>query len=200
MLMNEILKKGEALKNKIEIIKGLKGCYISSFFRIGDFSDELYPDVKSILGKKDMFRSVRGLFLIDAGAESIIVIIPIRRSDIFIKLCEVRRELVEDYISGESDISNTIYYNNTTYGEEYLSQYIGKKIEKVAVIKKTDSSKKFEYFPIEKGVLFQFEGMSGGVAIGIHLFPELGSMNISCIPEEYIYENRNGIPEIVWLD
>jgi len=200
MLMNEIFKKSEALKNKIEEIKGLKGCYVSSFFRIGDFSDELYPDVKLISGQKDMFRNVRGLFLIDTGEDSIIVVVPIHRSDIFIKLCEVSRKLVDDYASDENKKSNIICCNNTTYGKKYISQYIGKKIERVAIIKKTDSSNKFEYFPIEKGILLKFEGMDDGLAIGIHLFPEIGSMNISCIPEEYMCENRNGVPEIVWLD
>ncbi|VAW71415.1 hypothetical protein MNBD_GAMMA10-1631 [hydrothermal vent metagenome] len=96
--------------------------------------------------------------------------------------------------------SNVMYYDKTTYGKEFLYQFIGKKIDEVAIIKKRDLSSKFDMFPIEKGILLRFEGVNDGLAIGIHLFPYSGSSHISCIPEDYIGENRDGIPEIVWLD
>ncbi len=203
MLKDELLEKSDALKNRIDVIKNLQGKCIYNFIRIGNFSSQMSASEKKSEHREyseNDFRSESGLFIIDTKEENTTIVVPVNNSDLFIKICEISRNSVENYLTNECLPLNMMLYDKTVYGVKYLSQFIGKKIDKVAIIKKKNSKREYEFYPIEKGVLLRFEGVNDGLAIGIELFPETGSLHVSCILEKDISENRNGMPEIVWLD
>ncbi|VAW71417.1 hypothetical protein MNBD_GAMMA10-1632 [hydrothermal vent metagenome] len=62
-----MLKKGDALKNKLELIKKFKGASISNFIRAGSYSNELSDREKQMPCKKDSFISDPGVLVIDIG-------------------------------------------------------------------------------------------------------------------------------------
>ncbi|HFD31252.1 MAG TPA: hypothetical protein ENJ28_00870 [Gammaproteobacteria bacterium] len=200
MLINELLENAGSIDNKMDVVERFKGKIIENIYRTGKFSYHLSEEESAMPCKEDVFYSAPGFLFIDTGRETDTVFLPFHQSDLFVKICDASRSSIDNYLNTQCKPSNIIVYEKTTYGKEFLSDFIGKKIEKVAVVRKTNRKRKFEVYPDEKGILLRFEGEKEGLAIGIELFHGAGMFHVSCIPEKDIGESRSGTPEIVWLD